>query len=169
VAALRAENARLRRLLDLTPGGGRRRATPIVWAISTSLAHPALVCEADFVAVQQIRAARVDDDGVARRYLLAGLIRCGLCGRLMDAHWVNGRAGYRCRHGHNSASPPPPQRLRNLHVREDKVLIELARRLEVDGDNCAPRALDVVAHLRSRNVVTVHDRIGWKVAARDDV
>ena len=93
-----------------TPGGGGR-VTPVVWAISTSLAHPALVGEADFVAVQQIRAARVNDDGVARRYLLAGLIRCGLCWRLMDAHWVNGRAGYRCRHGHNSALPAPPQPL----------------------------------------------------------
>ena len=56
-----------------------------------SLVHPALVSEADFVAVQPVRAARVNRDGVVRRYLLAGLIRCGLCGRLMDAHWVNGR------------------------------------------------------------------------------
>jgi len=96
-----------------TPGGGRRMS-PAEWAISASLAHPALVGAADFVAVQQIRAARVDDDGVVRRYLLAGLIRYGLCGRLMDAHWVNRRAGYRCRHGHNSARPTSPGRPRNL-------------------------------------------------------
>jgi hypothetical protein len=81
---------------------------PAEWAVSTALTHPALVGEADFVAVQQIRAARVNDDGVVRRYLLAGLIRCRLCGRLMDAHWVNGRAGYRCRHGNNSVRPAPP-------------------------------------------------------------
>jgi len=73
-----------------TPGGGRR-VIPAEWALSESLAHPALVSEADFVAVQPVRAARVNHDGVVRRYVLAGLIRCGLCGRLMDAHWVNGR------------------------------------------------------------------------------
>lgn len=93
--------------------------SPAEWAISTSLAHPVLVDEADFVSVQQIRAVRVNDDGVVRRYLLAGLIRCRLCGRLMDAHWVNGRAGHRCRHGHNSARSAPPGRLGNLYVRED--------------------------------------------------
>lgn len=151
-----------------TPGGGRR-VIPAEWAISASSAHPALVCEADFVAVQQIRAARVTGDDVVRRYLLAGLIRCGPCGRLMDAHWVNGRAGYRCRHGHNSARPASTGRPRNLYVREDKLLVELAQRLKVDGDNCASRASGVVARLRSRNMVVVHDRTGWRVAARDDV
>ena len=50
---------------------------------------------------------------------------CGLCGRRMDAHWVNGRAGYRCRHGHNSARPGSPDRPRNLYVREDVLLAEL--------------------------------------------
>ena len=78
---------------------------PAEWAISRSLAHPALVSEADFVAAQKIRTERKNDDGEVRRYVLAGLILCGLCGRRMDAHWVNDRAGYRCRHGHSSAQP----------------------------------------------------------------
>lgn len=121
------------------------------------------------MSVQQIRAARVTDDGVVRRYLLAGLVRRGPCGRLMDAHWVNGRAGYRCRHGHNSARPAPPDRPLNLYVREDRLLVELAQRLKVEGNNCASQASGVVAHLRSRNMVVVHDRTGWRVATRDDV
>jgi site-specific DNA recombinase len=148
--------------------GWGRWTIPAEWAISTLLAHPALVSEADFVAVQQIRAARVNDDGVVRRYLLAGLIRCGLCGRLMDAHWVNGRAGYRCRHGHSSARPTLPDRTRNLCVREDILLIELIQRLMVDGDACDSRALEVVAHLRSLAAVIGHDRTGWRVAAWDE-
>ena len=156
-----------RRHQCVTPGGGRR-VIPAEWALSESLAHPALVGEADFVAVQQIRAARVNDDGVVRRYLLAGLIRCGLCGRLMDAHWVNGRAGYRCRHGHSSARPTLPDRTRNLYVREDILLIELIQRLMVDGDACDSRALEVVAHLRSQAAVIVHDRTSWRVAAWDE-
>ena len=82
---------------------GQRRMNPAEWAISRSPSHPALVSEADFVAAQQVRTMRRNDDGEVRRYVLAGLILCGLCGRRMDAHWVNDRAGYRCRHGYNSA------------------------------------------------------------------
>ncbi|MCY7343481.1 MAG: recombinase family protein [Pseudonocardia sp.] len=157
-----------RRHQSATPGVGRR-VLPAEWVISASLAHPALVAEVDFVAVQRIRAARLTDDGVARRYLLAGLIRCGLRGRLMDAHWVNGRAGYRCRHGHNSARPALPGRPGNLYVREDKLLVELVQRLKVDGEDRASPGSGVVAHLWSRSMMIVYDRSGWRVAAGDGV
>ncbi|WIX92486.1 recombinase family protein [Amycolatopsis sp. DG1A-15b] len=46
-------------------------------ALSAKAAHPALVTELDFVAVQQIRAARPASDGQPRRFALAGLIHCG--------------------------------------------------------------------------------------------
>jgi site-specific DNA recombinase len=49
--------------------------------ISNRPAHPALISEADFVAVQGIRAARPSEAGQQRTYLLAGLLRCGICGR----------------------------------------------------------------------------------------
>ncbi|MEJ7705035.1 MAG: recombinase family protein [Geodermatophilaceae bacterium] len=150
------------------PGEGRS-TIPAVWAMSRSSAHPALVSEAHFVAAQQIRAARVNDDGAVRRYLLAGLIRCGPCGRLMDAHWVNGRAGYRCRHGYNSARPAPPERPRNLYIREDILLAELAQRLTIGGDTTTSDASEVAAHLRSRTMVLVHDRTDWRFAPGDDV
>lgn len=150
-----------------TPGRGRR-TLPAEWAMSASPAHPALVAEADFVAAQQIRAARVTDHGTTRRYLLAGLVRCGPCGRLMDTHWVNGRAGYRCRHGHTSARPAPPGRLRNIYVREDKLLIQLAQRLKSDDDGTSP-ASGVAAQLRSRNMEIVHDRRDWRLAAGDNI
>jgi hypothetical protein len=45
------------------------------WVISTRMAHPTLVSEADFVAVQAIRAVRPGADGTVRSYLLAGLLR----------------------------------------------------------------------------------------------
>jgi len=73
------------------------------WAVSREIGHPELVSDADFVAAQAIRASRPTSDGSVRVYLLAGLVRCGLCQRRMDSHRVNGRAGYRCRHGHSSA------------------------------------------------------------------
>jgi hypothetical protein len=52
-------------------------------------------------------ARRPAKDGHTRRYQLAGLVVCGVCGRRMDAHWTYGRAAYRCRHGYTSATPRP--------------------------------------------------------------
>jgi hypothetical protein len=63
-----------------------RRSNPAgEWAISRAVAHPPLVSEAEFVAAQQVRAARPAKDGRSRRYLLAGLVECRLCGRRMDS------------------------------------------------------------------------------------
>jgi site-specific DNA recombinase len=93
---------------------------PEGWVISARPAHPALVSEEDFIAVQGIRVARGSDP--AGRYLLAGLLRCGICQRRMESCWANGRAAYRCRHGHTSATRPDPARPRNLYIREDHIL-----------------------------------------------
>ncbi|WP_414637391.1 recombinase family protein [Actinophytocola sp.] len=113
---------------------GRRRAVQRWnpsqdWVISKMIAHPALVTEQDFVAAQAIRAARPAQDGGTRRYPLAGLIRCGVCDRRMDAHWVHGRAGYRCRHGRTSGHPRQPSPAKNVYVREDHLLAALPTRL----------------------------------------
>lgn len=97
--------------------------TPDEWVISTAPAHPALVSEPDFVAVQSLRAAR---EGVPGRvHLLAGLLRCGLCGRLMDSCWSHDRPAYRCRHGRSSATGPRPDGPRNMYLREDHILPHL--------------------------------------------
>ena len=61
-----------------------------------------------------------------RRYLLAGLLACGRCGRRLESAWSNGKPAYRCRHGHTSASGPDPARPRNTYVREDQILPHLA-------------------------------------------
>ena len=94
-------------------------------------AHPALVSEADFIAAQDISAARGPAPHadlaapVRRRYLLAGLVVCGICGRRMESAWSNGKPAYRCRHGHTSAAPPDPGRAKNAYVREDLLLAHL--------------------------------------------
>ncbi|MCX5562017.1 recombinase family protein [Streptomyces sp. NBC_00038] len=79
--------------------------TPADWIISTAPAHPALVSEADFITVQHLHADRPTAPG--RTYLLAGLLRCGVCKRRMESCWAR-RPAYRCRHGHSSATPPAP-------------------------------------------------------------
>ena len=101
---------------------------PDGWVISSRLAHPALVSEDDFIAAQGINAARgpvPHDEPVLRRYLLAGLLACGLCGRRMESAWSNGKPAYRCRHGHTSATAPDPAHPKNTYIREDKLLPHL--------------------------------------------
>ena len=94
---------------------------------------------------------------------LAGQVRCRSCGRQMDSHWVNGRAGYRCRHGHNSARTRPADAARNIYVREDVLLVWLATHFAGDrhrpgGDVESSTAEEAVARLRAQSTVIVCGR-----------
>jgi hypothetical protein len=71
------------------------------------------------------------------------------------AELVNGRAGYRCRHGYNSARARPPDAARNIYVREDVLLDRLAMQLASDphrpGGDVEPSTVnEIVARLRTR-------------------
>jgi hypothetical protein len=96
---------------------------PEGWVISK---HPVLVSEADFIAVQEMAAPRGPAGPAARRYLLAGLLTCGRCGRRLESAWSNGKPAYRCRHGHISATSPDSRRPGNTYIREDQILPHLA-------------------------------------------
>ncbi len=134
--------------------------------VSAATAHPALVSEARFLAVQEVRAARPTRDGVARRYVLSGLVRCGLCGRRLDSHWVHGRAGYRRRHGGSSASPPRLGEPKIVYVREDRLVEELHDRCRLNdgGGGGGDKHDDVavmVAKLRRAGLLITHDGVTW--------
>ncbi len=136
--------------------GVQRWNLPDGWVISARPAHPALVSEADFIAAQAVIAARgpvPSSDPAAlkgqRRYLLAGLLLCGTCGRRMESTWSNGKPAYRCRHGHTSAAKPDPGRPKNLFVREDKILAELPALHSLLTRQRTPRA-GATARSRSR-------------------
>ena len=112
--------------------GVQRWNLPDGWVVSARPAHPALVSETDFIAAQAVNAARGPVRRSApglpaggRRYLLAGLLTCGTCGRRMESAWSNGKPVYRCRHGYTSASRPDPARPKNAYVREEIVLAQL--------------------------------------------
>jgi site-specific DNA recombinase len=154
---------------------------PDGWVISTRPAHRALVSEADFIAVQDIRAAcgpapRGDLDGPGRRrYLLAGLLKCGACGTRMESAWSNGKPAYRCRHGRTTASAPGPERPRKAHVREDVIMARLpARHVLLTGAGgtepqrrrrtrrgtdarCRATPEDVIAYLREQELALTYD------------
>lgn len=132
--------------------GGNGHATITGEAVmSTALTHPALVTEIDFVAAQQVRAARSAGGGGKRRYLLAGLVRCGQCGRRMDAHWVHQRAGYRCRHGYRSTTSRPVGAPESIYLREDEILRRIAPGVEY-RDGLGP-VQEVIDTLRSNSMV----------------
>ena len=104
--------------------------------------------------------------------MLAGLLRCGRCGRRLESAWSNGKPAYRCRHGYTSATHPGPARPRNLYVREDQILPHLAALaiLHVGSDHdlrganqgsahlTAPaRAADLIDRLRAIGVTLTYD------------
>ena len=153
---------------------------PDGWVISNRPAHEALVSEADFVAAQDVCAARGPSPGTGpglpdkRRYLLSGLLTCGTCGRRMESAWSNGKPAYRCRHGHATASAPDPDRPKNAHVREDCILPHLPalhalitqappgegrRRRTRRGTNVRLQASpeDVIAYLREWQITLAYD------------
>jgi hypothetical protein len=111
---------------------------PEGWVISKHPAHPALVSEADFIAAQDATAPRGPAGPATRRYLLAGLLACGRCGRRLESAWSNGKPAYRCRHGHTTATRPEPGRPKNAYIREDQILPHLAAVAILLGDDQVP-------------------------------
>lgn len=80
----------------------------------------------DVARHDNMRCPRGPAGTATRRYLLAGLLRCGRCGRRLESSWSNGKPAYRCRHGYTSATRPDPSRARNLYIREELILPRLA-------------------------------------------
>jgi hypothetical protein len=161
---------------------------PDGWVISRKPAHPALVSEADFIAAQDISAARGPAPGTAltaprkRRYLLAGLLICGGCGRRMESAWSNGKPAYRCRHGHTTASRRGPGQLKNAYIREDRILPHLPalhlqltepaggqrRRRTRRGADVRYQASpeDVIGYLREHQITLTYDPASGTLHAR---
>ncbi|MFC4056641.1 zinc ribbon domain-containing protein [Actinomadura syzygii] len=115
--------------------------------------------EADFIAAQGIQTPRGAAVRLGRCYLLAGLLRCGICGRRMESCWIHNLAAYRCQHGHSSASRSDPDRPKNLYIREDHILphlpalhILLTGLSETVRDGAPPDSKEVIDRLRTRKI-----------------
>jgi DNA invertase Pin-like site-specific DNA recombinase len=132
-----------------------RRTSQRSWVVSAEIAHEPLVSERDFVAAQTARASRVAADGATRTFRLSGLLRCGVCGRRMDAHWVHGRPGYRCRHGYTSARRRPVDAARNLYLREDQLITRIVGYLSEQGHVGQPDPDGVVTFLRGKDLTVL--------------
>ena len=157
---------------------------PDGWVISNRPAHPALVSEADFIAAQDINAARgpaPQDAPALRRYLLAGLLACGMCGRRMESAWSNGKAAYRCRHGRTSAMAPDPSRPKNtlhprgqapthlpaLHLRLTTPAVRARRRTRAGADVTGTASPgEVIGYLREHEITLTWNPAAATVEAR---
>jgi len=134
------------------------------WAISTRIAHPALVSEQDFLAAQTVHAQKANAHGVTYFYALSGRLHCGSCGRHMDSHQVHARSAYRCRHGHSSTKTRPADAARNLYLREDHLLHRIATLLTTAGIATNPTPEQTIALVREldlgftcdRDTITLH-------------
>jgi hypothetical protein len=100
----------------------RRWNAPDQWVISDLTVHPALVSETDFIAIQGLHAERED---AKHTYLLTGLLRCTLCERAFEGHWVRQTPGYRCRHGRSSTTTPDAARPKNTYLPEMRITAKL--------------------------------------------
>ena len=101
-------------------------------------------------------------DGRVREYLCTGLLVCRTCGRRMDAHWVNGRPGYRCRHGYNSSRPRGSTRVKSLYVREDRAMAALTAWFPDNG------LLDILRCLRRDDLVVLCAPGEWELVRAED-
>jgi site-specific DNA recombinase len=127
------------------------------------------VTEAEFIAAQHIHADRPTRDGRQRRYVLSGLVRCGVCGRRMDSHWVHGRAGYRCRHGHSSSRPRTTDSPKYVYVREELLVRELIDQTDSPSGGCAEKTrlgdiASTVSKLRQSGQTILHDGRSWSLS-----
>jgi len=93
--------------------------------LSETLAHPALVSEADLVAAQSVYA-KPATTRPGRAYELTGRVLCGVCGRRLTTH---NRPGYRCRHGRTTTDRIDRTKAKIVYAREDQILLFLAHHL----------------------------------------
>ena len=71
--------------------------------------HPAIVSRRDFAAVQERLGRSVREQHTAPPHLLAGLVRCGICGGKMELTGTATRRYYRCRTAQKSRTACPGQ------------------------------------------------------------
>ena len=143
-----------------------------------------MVSEADFIAAQDAAVPRGPAGPAARRYLLAGLIACGRCGRRLESAWSNGKPAYSCRHGYTSVTSPDLARPKNTYVRAEQVLPHLAviailtrrqpqsparARRRIAQVSTPAQAAALIDELRAASVILTYDPSQQTLRASDDI
>ena len=88
----------------------------------------------------------------------------------LESCWSNGKAAYRCRHGHTTATRPDPARSGNAYIREDQILPRLPAlsillgapghrsRKEGTAHPLVPAgAAAMISYLRAKGITLIYD------------
>ncbi len=108
-----------------------RRNDPDGWVWSDQPAHQPLVSKETFDAIQaQIRSRGWRDKphrprATPRIYVLRRRLRCGLCTRRMEAHWIHQQPYYRCTFPTEYAAAKHLDHPRTVYLREADLLPHL--------------------------------------------
>nr|WP_143728165.1 hypothetical protein [Micromonospora cremea] len=84
----------------------------------------------------------------------------------MDSHWVHGRPGYRCRHGHTSSRTKTSPQPKILYMRSDHLLDRVQHDRGLHRHHPALRSPDpekVATYLRANHMIIVCDQHTWTV------
>lgn len=98
------------------------------WVWSAQQTHEALIDADTFAAAQRVAGAGAHRPTsrkrhtTSRRYVLSGLLRCGLCGRRMQGTWNNGKAHYRCQFAREYALAAKADHPKTVYLREEAIL-----------------------------------------------
>ncbi|MHB8465048.1 MAG: recombinase family protein [Acidimicrobiales bacterium] len=106
---------------------------PSDWVWSTEQAHEPIIDAETFAAAQRIRAAsahrptEAKQHRTGRRYLLSGLVTCGICQRRMQGQPNHGGTYYRCRYPSEYAMTKEVNHPKTVYVQEDPIVAALDR------------------------------------------
>ena len=137
------------------------------WRWSTDRVHEPLISDEAWAAACEeaaqgkARKPVIRQSDVKRTYILRGLVRCALCGRLMEGDSLDAKARYRCRLSGNRAFDPVLAEGHPKHTstREDRIVPALDRwlasafdRSQIDDTIAAlvPHQTDPLAEHRAK-------------------
>jgi site-specific DNA recombinase len=100
------------------------------WIVSDSPTHEAIIDRDMFDKTRTLAATRSHGRGSRQRsssrpYILRGLLRCGICTRLMQGQWNNSAPYYRCRYPSEYALTKEIAHPATVYVRQDEILPRL--------------------------------------------
>ena len=101
------------------------------WVWSTEITHEPIITAEEFARAEELRsrhshrATTKRARPTPRPYLLRKLVRCGICGRSMDANWNHCKAHYRCRVPSEYAQRKGLEHPKTVYLRESVVVPKL--------------------------------------------
>jgi hypothetical protein len=133
----------LRDVDDVSLGDEKRmiQQAPQDWIWSNQPVHPAIITlEEHRLALARYKTEPGSSHGrrfTERPYRARGLVRCALCNRKMNSHWLRNKPGYRCVYGADYVLPMDSEHPKSVYLSESSFIAPLGEWLTglFDGDH----------------------------------